>query len=134
MSWYLAVLKNYAGFSGRARRKEYWMFTLFTTIVAMVLLGIGAAGAAADVPALFALVAVYYVATIIPSLAVTVRRLHDTGRSGGWFFIAFVPMIGGVWLFVLTLLDSQAEANEYGPNPKFAGMAPGQVPVAGYAG
>lgn len=117
MDWYLAVLKNYAGFSGRARRKEYWMFTLFHAIAIAVLFGIGAA---MDSMILYF---IYVLATLVPSLAVTVRRLHDTGRSGGWFFIAFVPFVGGIILLVFTVLEGQPAANQYGPNPKHIAAA-----------
>ncbi|MEW1615212.1 MULTISPECIES: DUF805 domain-containing protein [unclassified Streptomyces] len=114
MNWYLAVLKNYAGFSGRARRKEYWLFTLINLIVVAILMGLGAA-IDTTVPYL-----IYMVATIIPSLAVMVRRLHDTGRSGWWFLISFVPLVGGIVLLVFLASEGKAEANEYGTNPKLA--------------
>ncbi|WP_329039184.1 DUF805 domain-containing protein [Streptomyces sp. NBC_00178] len=117
MSWYLAVLKNYAGFSGRARRKEYWMFALFHIIVALVLVGLGAV-IDSQIPYL-----IYIVALIIPTLAVTVRRLHDTGRSGWWFLISFVPLVGGIVLLVFTCLEGVRDVNEYGADPKLAPQA-----------
>ncbi|MET7368302.1 DUF805 domain-containing protein [Streptomyces sp. NPDC005566] len=117
MSWYLNVLKNYAGFSGRARRKEYWMFALFNVIIAGVLLGIGAA-IDTQIPYI-----IYILAVIIPSLAVVVRRLHDTGRSGWWFLISFVPLVGGIILLVFMCSEGTHEANEYGANPKLAPQA-----------
>lgn len=112
MSWYLAVLKNYAGFSGRARRKEYWMFTLFNVIVAAVLAGVGAA-IESGIPYV-----VYLLATLIPSLAVVVRRLHDTGRSGWWMLISFVPLVGTIILLVFLASAGKAEDNQFGANPK----------------
>jgi uncharacterized membrane protein YhaH (DUF805 family) len=114
MSWYLGCWKKYATFSGRARRKEYWMFVLFNVIATVVLSIIGSLILKENGTIL---TGIYGLAILIPSLAVTVRRLHDTGRKGWWIFISFVPVIGGIWLFVLTLLDSTAD-NEYGPNPK----------------
>ncbi|WP_405389721.1 DUF805 domain-containing protein [Streptomyces sp. NBC_01102] len=114
MNWYLAVLKNYAGFSGRARRKEYWMFLLFNAIVAVVLAGLGVA-IESQIP-----YGIYILATLVPSLAVIVRRLHDTGRSGWWFLIAFVPLVGGIILLVFMCLEGAQEPNEYGANPKLA--------------
>ncbi|MBT3819593.1 MAG: DUF805 domain-containing protein, partial [Lentimicrobiaceae bacterium] len=87
MNWYLAVLKNYAGFSGRARRKEYWMFTLFNiifAIVAMILDNVlGIAMAEIGYGPLYGL---YALAMLIPGLAVSVRRLHDVGKSG-WMLL-----------------------------------------------
>ncbi len=124
MSWFVEVLKKYAVFSGRARRKEYWMYALFVAIIYVVLAGI-AVGTKA--PALFAVLGVFYVGILLPSLAVTVRRLHDTGRSGGWFFITFVPLVGGIILLVFACTDSQPGANQYGPNPKEADAIPAHV-------
>ncbi|MGW2841740.1 DUF805 domain-containing protein [Streptomyces sp. NPDC001493] len=114
MNWYLDVLKNYVGFSGRARRKEFWMFALFNIIVAIVLFAIGAA-----IGSQF-LYYIYALAVLLPGLAVTVRRLHDTGRSGWWILISFVPFVGGIILLVFLASEGKAEANEHGPNPKYA--------------
>ena len=97
MNWYLGVLQNYADFSGRARRTEYWMFTLFNALIS---------------------IALYALAVLVPSLAVLVRRLHDTGRSGWWMLIALIPFLGGLILFVFTVMDSEPGRNDYGPNPK----------------
>jgi uncharacterized membrane protein YhaH (DUF805 family) len=113
MNWYLAVLKQYAAFDGRASRTEYWMFQLFNLIAAVVLAVLGAfLGKVGS-----ALIALYALGTLLPSLAVLIRRLHDTGRSGWWILIALVPGVGGLVLLVFTLLDSQAGDNEFGPNP-----------------
>lgn len=95
MQWYLSVLKNYVGFSGRARRKEYWMFTLINAIVGAIInviqliLGL-------ELPYLSML---YWLATFLPVLALAIRRLHDTDRSGAWALLFFVPFIG--WLVLL---------------------------------
>ena len=117
MSWYLKVWKNYANFTGRARRTEYWMFTLINAIIYII---VGGLGAIMDSTFLIMLYGVYGLAIIVPSLAVLVRRLHDTGRSGWWFFISFVPFVGAIILLVFTCLDSQMENNEYGSNPKLS--------------
>jgi uncharacterized membrane protein YhaH (DUF805 family) len=114
MSWFIEALKKYAVFSGRARRKEYWMYTLFVVIIYAVLLGIGLA---LKTPYL---AIIFYVAILLPSLAVTVRRLHDTGRSGWFVFIGIIPLIGGIWMLVLLCGDSESGANKYGPSPKEA--------------
>ena len=132
MNWYLAVLKNYAGFSGRARRQEYWMYALFNILIVLVLEGIGLA---ARTYALLAIVGIYYLAVLIPSLAVLVRRLHDTNRSGAWFFISFVPLVGGIMLLIFLCTEGDRGPNQYGPDPKqggFGGGYPGQGYPQGY--
>lgn len=124
MEWYLKVLKQYADFNGRARRKEYWMFVLFNvifTIAAAILdnvLGIAIEGIGYG-PIYF----IYALGILIPSLAVAVRRLHDIGKSGWMIFIVLIPIIGSIWLLVLLVKDSQPGENEYGPNPKEVGAA-----------
>ncbi|MFJ8753747.1 DUF805 domain-containing protein [Streptomyces sp. NPDC102441] len=114
MDWYLAVLKNYAGFGGRARRKEYWMFALFNFIAAVVLSMLGLA-IDSQIPYY-----IYLVAVFIPSLAVAVRRLHDTSRTGWWLLIALIPLVGAIILLVFLCTEGAREVNEYGPNPKLA--------------
>jgi uncharacterized membrane protein YhaH (DUF805 family) len=112
VNYYLAVLKNYAGFSGRARRAEYWQFVLFNVIAAVVLFVIGLV---IKFPYLALL---YDLAVLIPGLAVAVRRLHDTDRSGWWFLLVLIPLVGPIVLLVFACLDSQPGPNKYGPNPK----------------
>lgn len=117
MNWYLDVLKNkYATFSGRARRKEYWMFFLFNVLIAI---GLGIIEALIGTGGLIG--ALYSLAVLIPGIAVTVRRLHDTSRTGWWVLIVFVPLVGALILLIFMVLDSQPGDNEYGPNPKAAG-------------
>jgi uncharacterized membrane protein YhaH (DUF805 family) len=119
MEWYIKVLKQYADFGGRARRKEYWMFVLFN-----VLFSIGAIiidnilRMANELTGYGPIYGLYALALLIPSLAVSVRRLHDVGKSGWWLLIGLVPLIGGIWLLVLMATDSTAGSNEYGPYPK----------------
>lgn len=107
------VLNNYTNFNGRARRSEYWFWALAYSIVCLVASALSQAiGSAAMVLFLLVLLALF-----LPTIAVTVRRLHDTGRSGGWWFISLVPFVGGLILLVLLVQDS-APDNQYGPNPK----------------
>ncbi|MFE1312136.1 DUF805 domain-containing protein [Streptomyces sp. NPDC058755] len=113
MSYFIEALKKYAVFSGRARRKEYWLFMLFAWIIYIALAAIAAV---AHTPAIVAIAVVF----LLPALAVTVRRLHDTGRSGWMILIGIVPLIGSIVLLVFYCSDSQAGANKYGPNPKEA--------------
>ncbi len=125
MSWYIAALRKYAVFRGRARRKEYWIFQLirYTFFIAGLLLYPLFERLPASVEEQFGdiyllILYTYYAAMLLPELAVTIRRLHDTGRSGWWYLISLVPYIGAVVLFIFVLQDSQYGENEYGPNPK----------------
>ena len=113
MNWYITVLKNYANFSGRARRSEYWWFTLINTIVSFTL---GCAEGIVGVPGIVS--GLYSLAVLIPGWAVIWRRLHDTGRSGWWIFINLIPCIGWIAFFVFLVQDSEPGSNQYGPNPK----------------
>jgi len=115
MNWYLEVLKKYAVFSGRARRKEYWYFVLFSIIVSIVLASIDAV-----IGSVGLLSGLYCLAVLIPSVAVFVRRLHDTDRSGWWIFIGLIPLVGFIVLLVFMALDSSPGDNQYGANPKGA--------------
>ena len=120
MSWYLQVLKKYAVFSGRARRKEYWYFVLFNAIISFVLGIIEALAGIAPGTDYNVLAGLYSLAVLLPSIGVVIRRLHDTGRSGWWLFIGLVPLIGAIILLVYMVSDSEAGTNEYGPSPKLA--------------
>ena len=124
MSWYLEVLKKYAVFSGRARRKEYWMFFLINLIILVVLSIIdNLIGTVTRQGGPGVLQGLYSLAVLIPTLAVTVRRLHDTGRTGWWILIGLIPVIGNIVLLIFLVLDSEPGANEYGPNPKAGGYS-----------
>lgn len=119
MDWYFEVLRKYAVFQGRARRKEYWWFTLFNIIITIMLAVIDGATGNFDAETGYGLFGtIYALAVLIPSIAVSVRRLHDTGRSGWWLLILLLPLIGVIVILVFMLLDSNAEDNEYGPPPK----------------
>ena len=123
MYWYIKVINQYSDFSSRARRQEYWMFALFNIVFAIIALmldiflgttfefqGLGIGSGFVSI--------VYSLFVLIPNLALSVRRLHDVGKSGWFLLIAFIPFIGGVWLLILFLTDSQTETNQWGPNPK----------------
>ena len=121
MNWYLEVLKKYAVFSGRARRKEYWFFVLFNIIISIVLAVIdGVTGSFRPEAGMGLLGGIYTLAVLIPGIAVSVRRLHDTERSGWWLLIALVPLIGAIVLLVFMVQDSKPGQNQYGANPKEA--------------
>ena len=119
MNWYLDVLKKYAVFSGRARRKEYWMFVLFNVVFAV---------AAIILDNLLGLVfkdigygpiyLLYVLATLIPGIAVSVRRLHDIGKSGWYLLLGLIPCVGGIILLVFDVTPGDVGDNEYGADPK----------------
>lgn len=118
-AYYLDLLKNkYAQFNGRARRSEYWYFVLFNFIVA---LGLGMVTAFVGIGMGFLNYA-YSLAVLIPSIAVGIRRLQDTGRHGLWLLVGFVPLVGWIVLLVFLVQDSQPIDNQYGPNPKKAAV------------
>src|SRR5688500_12057680 len=115
MNWYVTVMKKYATFTGRARRKEYWMFTLFQMIFFIVAAILDSMlGLTFGMLPYGYLYFGYAIVTLIPGIAVTVRRLHDTNRSGWWLLIALIPIIGAIWLLVLMCLDSTPGSNKYG--------------------
>ena len=124
MAWFILAWQRATDFSGRSRRKEYWFFTFFNVLAMFLLAVIGGLfdwlffGENHKAPILFFLVFLYAIASMVPSLAITIRRLHDIGKSGWWYFIAFVPIVGGIILFVFTLLDSEPYANQWGLDPK----------------
>lgn len=115
MQWYLEAIKNYANFKGRARRKEYWLFNLFNLLIMGTLYLVGSV---MESLLLFVLILIYYFFMLIPTLSVTIRRLHDIGYSGWVFLVNFIPLVGGIILLVLTCLDSETNDNKYGANPK----------------
>ena len=118
MNWYLDAWKNYANFKGRARRKAYWMFVLFNLIALVILSLIEGALGLSSQNGYGILTGLYTLAMILPLIALAVRRLHDTGRSGWWLLIGLVPLIGPIVLIVFYVTDSQPGTNQYGPNPK----------------
>ena len=137
MNEYLNVIRNnYANFSGRARRREYWMFALINGIISFVLQlpfqiqNVASLGAETpSTPSGIGLIsliltALYGLAVFVPSLAVAVRRLHDTGKSGWWYLIVLVPVVGGLVLLVFLVLDSEPGDNRWGPSPKGQSTVP----------
>lgn len=113
MEWYIGVLRQYAVYTGRARRKEYWMFLLISTIVSIVLNVVdGLFGSLGGASLLYGL------AVLLPTACVAIRRLHDTGRSGWWLLLCFIPVVGVLILLFFLVQDGADEENEYGLNPK----------------
>jgi uncharacterized membrane protein YhaH (DUF805 family) len=142
MEWYLMVWKKYAEFDGRARRQEYWMFQLFNILAALALAALGAIAIAVSPKfgvVLFFPFTIYWLAMIIPAIAVAVRRFHDTGRSG-WMLLLFVglgiiPVVGlisSIVQIVFMCQDSFPGTNEYGPSPKYPDQFPAFAPNAPY--
>jgi uncharacterized membrane protein YhaH (DUF805 family) len=113
--WKKVMLENYANFSGRARRAEYWWTALINLGIYVVLFGIfdviGDAG--------YVLLGLFYVVILIPSLAVGIRRLHDTNKSGWWLLISLVPFVGSIILIVFLATDGERGPNQYGVSPKY---------------
>lgn len=108
MNYFTSVLKKYAVFSGRARRAEYWYFVLFSVIISFVL----------DLTRLKVLSVIFSLGTLVPSIAVCVRRLHDTNRSGWWTLLALIPILGWIPLIIFLATDGTPGDNKYGQNPK----------------
>ncbi|MGW8368449.1 MAG: DUF805 domain-containing protein [Gammaproteobacteria bacterium] len=119
MNWYLDALKKYAVFNGRSHRKAYWLFVLFNMLIAIGLAIVDSMAGTFDQETGFGLFgALYALAVFLPGLAITVRRLHDTSRSGWWALLVLIPVLGVLVLIVFMVLDSHPGTNEYGPNPK----------------
>ena len=114
MSWYLMVLKKYVVFGERARRKEFWYFALISFIISVILSLIDTA------IGMNVLGSIYGLAVLLPSIAVGARRLHDTGRTGWWLLIGFIPLVGTIILIIFFAIDSQPGENKYGPSSKDA--------------
>lgn len=114
MNWYLSVLKNYTGFSGRARRKEYWMFILINMIISAILNVIQAV-IGMETPYI---TLIYSLGVLLPSIAVAIRRLHDTDRSGWWLLINLIPIIGAIVIIVFLCQNGTSGNNRFGNDPK----------------
>lgn len=118
MFWYIQVLKKYAVFSGRASRREYWWFVLFSTLVSIALMVADLAlGTFSDDAGMGMLGGLYVLLVLLPSLGLSVRRLHDIGRSGWWLLISFVPLVGPIVLLVFACMKGTPGANRHGLNP-----------------
>ena len=121
MEWYTAVLKKYVEFQGRARRKEYWMFILFNILASII------CGVIDGILGIMLLVHQQHDAedaVLLPSIAVCIRRLHDTNRSGWWILISLVPFVGSIILLIFLCIEGDAGDNRFGPNPKLADAQP----------
>ena len=114
MEYFTDAYKKYADFSGRATRTQYWMFILFYMIVYIVLVTVDS-----FVLGMPALSGIFSLASLIPSLSIAARRLHDMGKSGWWLLISLVPLIGVIVILVFLVMDSQGD-NQYGPSNKAA--------------
>ena len=121
MNWYFEVLKKYALFGGRARRKEYWYFVLVNIIITVVLAVIdGVTGTFISEAGMGLTSGIYTLAVLIPATAVSVRRLHDTDRSGWWLLVGLIPLVGAIVLLVFMVQDGKPGENRYGSDPKEA--------------
>jgi uncharacterized membrane protein YhaH (DUF805 family) len=121
MNWFMTAVKKYATFSGRSQRSEYWYFLLFYMIIYIVLAVVdGITGSFSAKSGVGLLTGIFSLAMLLPSLAVTVRRLHDTDRSGWWILIGLIPLIGRIVLLLFLVHDSGTGANRFGENPKAA--------------
>ena len=120
MEWMLMPLKRYADFSGRSRRKEYWMFVLGVFISAIILSIIeGVLGLSGMVGGVYGpLTTIFFLAIIIPSIAVQVRRFHDQDKSGWFVLLALIPFLGGLIVLVFMCLEGTKGPNRFGPDPK----------------
>ena len=121
MQWYFGVWRKYAVFGGRASRAEFWTFVLFnlvaeSALIALDLIVFGTQSPIGAGAGVFS--AIYSLAVFLPALGVTIRRLHDVGRTGWWVLIGLVPLLGLIVLVVFCIGDSQPNENRYGPNPK----------------
>ena len=121
MNWYIEVIKKYAVFNGRARRKEYWYFFLFNILISFFIAFVEGLTGNLDPDTGYGLLSgIYTLALLLPGIAVSIRRLHDTNRSGWWLLIAFIPLIGAIVLLVFFASDSNPGENEYGVSPKIS--------------
>lgn len=125
--------KNYANFSGRASRSMYWWVYLFNTIwqviAYIILILLTTSDSIIDnfpmaITIFSALIGLFGLALLIPSISLAVRRLHDVGKGGGWLFIAFIPLVGTIWLLVLFLTPGDYDDNRFGPNPEYTDYTP----------
>jgi uncharacterized membrane protein YhaH (DUF805 family) len=121
MNWYLEAIRKYAVFTGRSRRSEYWYFVLFNALIIIALTVVDVAMGLYSIKGDVGLLSgIYSLAIFIPSFAVTVRRLHDTDRSGWWVLLALIPIVGVIVLIVFFATDGTPGSNRFGENPKQA--------------
>ena len=128
MNYYIEVLKKYAVFSGRARRKEFWMFCLFNLLIAFAISFVATLISSPSVGNLLGMF--YSLVILLPGLAVSARRLHDTGKSAWWLLVFLIPFVGLIIFVVLMVADSTPGVNKYGPNPKESSPSVPPAPAA----
>ena len=120
MEHFTHAIKNYATFTGRATRQQYWMFILFYLLIYIGLTILEMAVGLYDIETQMGLLTtIYSLGLLIPSLAILARRLHDIGRSGWWILLIVIPLIGVIVLIVFALIDSEKEENQWGASPKY---------------
>jgi uncharacterized membrane protein YhaH (DUF805 family) len=112
MKYFIKCVREYAKFSGRSRREEYWLFNFFNVLFSLIILAVSIIF---EAPVIYL---AYIFGMFIPSLAVTVRRLHDTGKSGWYYLVSLIPIVGSIWLMVLMCIKGDIGENQYGPDPK----------------
>jgi uncharacterized membrane protein YhaH (DUF805 family) len=117
MGHMFAPFRRFADFSGRSRRREYWLFQLLIGMCFVLFWVIGLSSPSNQDTALV-LMGLLILVSLVPSLAVQVRRLHDIGKSGWWLFVGIVPIIGGIWLFALYVSEGDSGPNRYGDDPR----------------
>ena len=110
---YVDFFRNYTNFSGRSRRKAYWYVMLVNFIIGLIF------GVLTNILGFFSILSgIYSLATLVPGIALALRRLHDIGKSGWWILIGLIPLVGEILLIIWFCQDSQPGSNQYGPNPK----------------
>ena len=113
MNWYVDVLKKFNVFTGRSGRQEYWMFVLINFGISFAI------GLLVNMNNFFAVVsALYGLAIIVPSIAASIRRMHDIGKSGIYVLVTLIPCVGTIWFIILAATPGDPGANEYGPPPE----------------
>ena len=126
MEWYTLAFKKFAEFTGRSRRKEYWMFMVINFIISMVFAIIDIVAGPLFIGTIYSLV------VLIHSLALSVRRLHDTGKSGWMILISLIPLVGVIWLIILFATEGDYGPNQYGHDPKRSGESGNEESLDGY--
>ena len=122
INYWKAAISKYAEFNGRARRSEYWYYVLTNFLIVLSLYVLIFVGALARIPVISivfgGIVILFALGTLVPSIAVLVRRLHDSGKSGWYYFVSLIPIAGPIWLLILLCTEGTKGPNEYGPDPK----------------
>lgn len=126
MKWYLMAWQGFADFQGRSRRAEFWTFALanfvIISVLSLAMIGFGVVKEPVIGASSGMIAAAYALAVALPSLACTVRRLHDTGKTGWWSVLWFIPVAGEIVLMVMLAMDGTRGSNRYGPDPKLASL------------